>query len=249
MVFSKSYKISLSLSPQVLASHVSLFWNDIFANLDNSKCYLTLMVKARFDSKDMGFRSLANLRSVSYEDKDLFIDYICDNLGILSDSYTSNVVNKLVFTYMIHEGEVTDEERSLLALKEINSESFSPSYKFKGNILPVSMVPEDWGTILSKSELKNGDSLYLIKSNRKQTIKLEVLSGGIVNKGQIIGGPGSETGFSWQDVKQENGFVRTIGDKLSWHFVNGEVLSIKLIPCKPFKIAKKDKFVNNRFIC
>lgn len=111
MIKIQSYKIdTLALTPTILQSYIAQFWQDVYASLDHKNTYLSLMVKVGFDSKEMPYRALAKLRNVDFADKNLFIDYICDNLAILTDSYTSTAVNNLDFSYMVHKGVVSSQE-------------------------------------------------------------------------------------------------------------------------------------------
>ena len=247
MINKKVYNMNNNnLSPIALRSFISLFWDNVYAKLDHKNCYLTIMVKVQFDSNVMQHRSLANLRKVSYEDKFLFSDYICDNLAILSESYTSTVVEKLIFTYMIHKGEVPSMERSFLALKKAAPLATAPTHKVKENWLPISMNPKDFGSIIKETVTLDGNASFLIKGPNNQIFDIEVLCDGHVIKGQIVGGTGANSQFFWQDVKQGKGFIRTVGDKLKWVFINGKEISIKTVPCKAFKVYKKDRKINKK---
>ena len=58
------------------------------------------MVKVEFlpnsdDASVSGYRSLGNLRKVNYSDKDLFIEYLTTNLGLLTEGYTSYPISKI----------------------------------------------------------------------------------------------------------------------------------------------------------
>lgn len=112
---SKVYPINTTLTPQLLDAYINIFWNDIFANIPNRHdSHLLLMVKVEFDSKEMNFKCLANLRHVDLSEKVLFIKYILENLALATDTYTNSVIRNIVFTYIQKTGKVTEKERSLL---------------------------------------------------------------------------------------------------------------------------------------
>lgn len=235
---------TLSLSPIILQSFISKFWNEVFANLDHPNIYLSLLVKVRFDSNEMPYRALAKLRNVSFEDKDLFTDYICDNLALLTDSYTSTSVKRLDFSYMIHKGEVSPHDRSFMELRNINISSSIPTHSVKNTFLPLSMQPNDFGKIMKERTLSNGDKLFTINGPRKEIFEIEVSSGGIVNRGQILAGRGAKAQFSWVDTKQENGFIRSDEGNQTWHCYDNGLVSFKSVPSKPFQVFAKDKKLN-----
>lgn len=249
MINIKTYNINNStLSPATLQVLVARFWSEVYTSLDHTNSYLSLMVKVRFEDSSMGYRSLAKLRNVSYADKDLFTDYICDNLALLSDTYVSNVALNVDFTYMEHEGDVTEQDRNLLSLRQREDQN-TKTHTIKSNSLPVSMNPSDFGNVIRKVVSVDGNTYYTIKGPRKEIFEIEVLSGGIVNKGQIIGGVGGSAQFVWEDTKQANGFVRTDGGKQSWHFYDNGVVSYKVVPANPFKVFSKDSKLDTNVIC
>ena len=150
---------------------------------------------------------------------------------------------------MIHKGEVSSRERTLLKLRRLNLNSEIPTHSIKECLLPFSMEPKDFGVVLSESTSLDGNPLFIINGPRKEIFKIEVLSGGLVNRGEIIGGRGSSALFSWEDTKQENGFVRSDGGNQSWHFYDEGFITFKTIPCKPFEFFEKDSKIEPNIIC
>ena len=90
MIKHQTYQISnvLTLNRDVLTLFVNKFWDDVFLPLSNiGKVYhLLIICKVEFKDPSLGYKSLANMRKVNIDDKDLFIDYLSKRLGILSDS-------------------------------------------------------------------------------------------------------------------------------------------------------------------
>lgn len=111
------------------------------------------------------------------------------------------------------------------------------------------MNPKDFGKVVNQITTSEGNPFFTILGHKREIYNIEVLSGGMVLRGQIVGGEGAHAQFSWQDVKQENGFIRSVGNKQSWHFTkDGEILSYKLVPCKNFKVQSIDKNLEKNFV-
>jgi len=104
MIKLKTYSICNSLLTNgLLSTYIDLFWKEVFEQLTKgpSVHHLMLMCKISFNatSMDMGYRTLGHLRRVNYSDKELFTEYLQDRLGYLNDSYTSNSLNEITFSY------------------------------------------------------------------------------------------------------------------------------------------------------
>ena len=109
-----------------------------------------LMCKVEFTDEDMGYRTLAHLRRVNFEDKELFISYLTERLGILNDAYTTLPICKIVFSYIINDGLASDEDRMLL--QDISDKELT-SHRFNNMELPISMDPSEYGLIRSTSKV------------------------------------------------------------------------------------------------
>jgi hypothetical protein len=75
-----------------------------------------LMCKVEFNNPELGWlrpRTLGQLRRVNLADKELFIDYITERLGALTESYVTHPISKITFTYIIKDG-LANEDRKLL---------------------------------------------------------------------------------------------------------------------------------------
>src|SRR6202035_652500 len=105
MIKIKSYPIKgLYINKDVLSTFISKFWDNVFKSIikNNSK-HLMILVKVQY-SEELGYRTLGHLRSVNFEDKNQFIEYLVERLNYLNDSYTSLSINKIIFTYIIKDG-------------------------------------------------------------------------------------------------------------------------------------------------
>lgn len=198
----KNYDINeLMLNPSILAKHINLFWNEVFSNLDPNISYISIITKVKFDSKNMGFRALANGRKViaSLHDKDLYIKYICDNLALLTDTYSSSNINQICFSYIKYYKKLENPEieKRFLRVKKISELANVPTHSIKTNILPISMNPCDFGIIVKERVLNEGHKQYTVINHKKQVFDLEEFSKGIVLRGSIVGGPGALADFSY----------------------------------------------------
>jgi hypothetical protein len=98
-----------------------------------------------------GYRTLGHLVKVNYEDKDLFIEYLTERLGVLSESYVSVPITQIIFTYVIKKGKCPDEKRTLLINKLSNNliSGEGSTQVFNNMQLPLTINPEEYGTIIA----------------------------------------------------------------------------------------------------
>ena len=131
MLYTKTYSLDLNITitKEVLDDYIKLFWNDIFKPLhsNNPNVHLMLLCKVEFTNAALSYRTLANLRKVNYSDRDRFIDYLIERLGVLSDSYRVNSISKIVFTYTIANGHA-DKSGQLLQERALEYEVRSHIY-------------------------------------------------------------------------------------------------------------------------
>jgi hypothetical protein len=107
MITNHTYKLNnIAFTKEIASTHINIFWHDTYNNIiaQNPNRHLMLLVKVHFANKSTGYRTLGPLRSVSHLDKELFINYITQRLGVLNDSYNVSEVSKIIFSYIIKEG-------------------------------------------------------------------------------------------------------------------------------------------------
>jgi DNA polymerase type B, organellar and viral len=202
------------------------------------------MCKVEFKDSSLGYRSLAHLRKVNFSDKDLFIDYLLERLGILNESYTVHPISKITFTYIIKSGLATGD-RSLM---QDTNDTSTFTHNFNNLNLPISMNPEDYGTIISDSFVQTkGDSFHrFIVENNSRIYQIDRTLDNNINYVTIKG----KMELSWIDTKV-NGtevFKRDIG-KSSIYFADGQVvLRKKQLNAKPFVKLSPDKVMRTSFI-
>ena len=156
MIKNKTYNLNqqIILTNEVLNTYVLQFWNEVFAPIKQNEKVKHLMVlcKVKYSEKEAesGYKTLGPLRRVEFKDLELFNSYLSDRLGILIDSYNSNSISEIIFTYVIKEGEVSPEDRLFL---EDLSEKDATFHEFNKIKLPISMNPSDYGTIRGKTKI------------------------------------------------------------------------------------------------
>jgi len=173
MIKLQTYSIDkLILTNEVLEAYINNFWSDIFNNIKaesgNSK-HLMLMCKVEFKESEVGYKTIGDLRRVNYEDKELFVEYLINRLGLLNESYTVHPISKITFTYIIKAGLAADNRRLLQDL----SVKSSTTHRFNNLNLPISMNPSDYGTILVDNYIQlNGESChrYIVESGTRSYI-------------------------------------------------------------------------------
>ena len=166
-LLNKLYNLNdqVDLTPEVLRSYVKSFWHDVFMPLhsSNSNIHLNLMCKVGYGDSNVGseFKTIAELRKVNFDDRDIFTTYLLDRLGILTDSYDIKTCNSITFTYIVKDG-LADATRQLVNQTEYTV----TSHKYNNIKLPLTMNPSEYGVIIGKLDIDNGVQ-YVVKSDSR----------------------------------------------------------------------------------
>jgi len=243
MIKLQTYSINkLLLTNEVLEANITNFWNDIFTSIKDSK-HLMLMVKVEFNEGELGYRTLGDLRRVNYSDKELFVEYLQNRLGLLTESYSVQPISKITFSYIIKEGLTIDNRR---LLQDLSDKSLT-THRFNNLNLPITMNPSDYGTVLIDNYIQiNGESYhrYIVESGTRSYI-IDINSDNNVNKVRIQGA----ADLSWVDTKISEGiFMINIGKSIIYFMGGEKVLRKKLLSAKPFRKVLTDATLNNNFI-
>jgi len=236
MIKTITYPIKdLYLSKGVISTFISKFWNDIFTPLikDNDSLHLMILCKVEFTDEAQGYRTLGHLRRVNFDDKNQFINYLVERLGVLNDSYSSISISKITFTYIIKKGLATGTRTLLLNMED----KVSTAHRFNNMNLPVTMLPSEYGDILATFSI-DGFTRYIVK-NITKTFQIDVSLDKLVNKVTLFG----VSDLNWTDTFVSEGcFKREIG-KSTIYFLDGvEILRKQTLVAKPFRRLKEDKF-------
>ena len=232
MIQLKTYLISdkLTLTNEVLASYIHSFWSDIFNDIKDNN-HLMLMCKVQFTDESEGYRTLGNLRRVNFSDKELFIEYLSERLSILNESYVTQPISKVMFSYIIKSGKCNESNRRLL--RDLSSKGLT-THRFNNRNLPITTIPSEYGEIRSSMYIQIKSDLvhrFIVNSGTKN-FQIDVSSNGLVNKVNILGA----INLSWVDtILGEGLFKREIG-KSTIYFLDGEILLRKqILPAKAFR--------------
>ena len=109
MIQTKLYSLSksTSISRKILITYINSFWKDVFSSPEFINKHLLLLVKVQFI--DGGYKTLADMRKVNVNDKDLLIHYLSNRLGLFVDSYKVTPISQIIFTYIVRYGLANDE--------------------------------------------------------------------------------------------------------------------------------------------
>lgn len=254
MLHNKSYSVkSQIVTNEILTSYINKFWNEVFTPLlsDNKNKHLMILCKIQYsndledslsESVNGSYKTLSPLRRVEIIDKELFTEFLIQRLGLINDSYSPLPVDKIVFTYLIKEGKITQTDRLLLQDIQNNELVFHEFNKLK---LPVSMNPQDYGKVEVSNEIEEDGIIYqrYIVSSNKYTYKIDMYDSpeGQTNIVRILG----QIDLTWTDYKLDetdtSHFKREIG-KTTIHFLDGNViLQKKQLNAKTF-IKTRNKY-------
>ena len=135
MIKYQTYKLNkILLTNKVLELYINKFWNDVYTNIINKSKddkYLMILCKIKYSDDKGGYKTIGPLRNVNYKDKDLFIEYLTERLGLLIDSYEPLNVSDLIFTYIIKNGKVIESDRSFLQVKNNEDLPFLLNHSIK----------------------------------------------------------------------------------------------------------------------
>ncbi len=232
MIRLQSYSVNNNLlTNQILGMYINNFWNDIFAPLvESGNKHLMIMVKVEFNESEMGYRTLGDLRRVNFNDRELFIEYLSARLGLLNESYFTNPINKISFTYIIKPGLATGERR---LLQDLTSRS-NTTHRFNNMNLPISMNPTDFGNIIVDTYIQlNGQSIHrIIIDSGTKTFQFDINADKTVNEVTMLGA----IDLTWTDTKiNADLFKREIGKSIIYFLGGEKVLIKKQLKAKPIK--------------
>ena len=244
MIKLKSYTINnLPLTNELLISFIKNFWDEIFIKIKNTH-HLLILCKVYFTENDKGggYRTLGYLRKVNYNDKELFIEYLTQCLSTIYDTYITQSISKITFSYIIKEGLCDESNRAFLLDP---SGKVNTTHNFNNMNLPISMDPSDYGDVRQSSIIEKEGVSYerFTVINGTRIYEIDRSLDGNQNKVTILGA----INLSWTDTKIDTDiFMREI-KKSTIYFMGGEiVLRKQQLPAKPFKkLHENDKVITN----
>ena len=248
MIQRQSYPISnLVLTNELLIVYIHRFWSDIFSKMKNSN-HLMLMCKVQYMDSDLGYRSLGDLRKVNFEDRDLFLAYLVQRLGLLTEEYATYPVTKITFTYFVKSGVLTgtkaSDNRRLLANPEIKS---STVHNFNNLALPITMLPSEYGDVISQSVhiVNNNKIERFIVINADRTYQIDTSIDKLINTVKLLGG----FDLTWIDTCiSEDVIKREIGKSILFFMAGVKILRKKALTGKAFTKLTPDTDLNSKFV-
>lgn len=184
-ILTRSYKLSQStiITKDIMSGYVNLFWDDVYIplNISNMNSHLLLMCKVEFSDPALGYRTLGDMRKVNFSDKNLYIEFLLGRLGLLSDSYSVNLIDTIVFTYIIRDG-IADDTRKLLELPKYEVKA----HAYNNYVLPLTMNPSKYGSVIAKDISIENITKYVV-SNDKHSFVIDSHNDGSVNNVKIMG--------------------------------------------------------------
>lgn len=164
------------------------------------------MVKVKYTSEELGYKTLGDMRRVNFADKALFIEFLFERLGLLEASYSGTPFDLLIIDYIVRDG-VASGDRILL-----NQPVYQVTAHGYNNFnLPLTMNPNEMGEIISQSQVSEVITRYVVKNNTNIFI-VDVSEGGKINHVELAGA----ADIKWVDTEVDfNTFKRVIGKKYS----------------------------------
>lgn len=166
------------------------------------------------------------MRKVNFSDKNLYIEFLLARLGLLSDSYSVNLIDRIVFTYIIRDG-LADDIRKLLEIPKYEVKA----HAYNNYVLPLTMDPSEYGKVLATQNIEDDSIRYIVNSD-KFIFQIDARDGGTVNNVNILGA----ADLTWVDTKlSDNTFQREIGKNTIYIKDGVIVVKEKQLPAKPFR--------------
>ena len=238
MIKNQTYNLKhVLLTNELLDAYINNFWNDVFSSIGSDK-HLLLMCKVQYSEAELGYRTLGHLRKVNIEDKELFIEYLTERLGIFNDAYVTLAISKFTFSYVIKEGLAAGNRR---LLQDLSDKSVT-THRFNNLNLPISMNPSEYGEVKGTTPFDNFTRHFVHNNNKVYEIDVSLTK--LINNVTILGA----SDLKWKDTKLIEGFKREIG-KSTLYFLDGELVVRKYqVPAKPFTQLKVDPNMVSNFV-
>ena len=179
------------LTEQILDKYTNLFWKEIVSKISDNQ-HILLLIRVRF--KDNQIRTLSELQTIIPSSKDNLLQFIKDRLYILNEAYQVIPVSSLIFSYGIREGGIIPAIGPSLRQQTPNTK-YQIYYR---NELPIAMIPENYGLILSK--IDNNYTISVQRGKHNALIILTVKTENKLTVNHIRYIKNNNLLFSWTDT-------------------------------------------------
>ena len=118
LMLNYNLQVNSVLAPQLISSFLNSFWVEVFKPINKrGNNHLLMIVKVCFEDSAEGFKTITPMRRVNYADRKLYIEYVINRLGILSDSYSSAAatqpISEIFIEYIEQVGPASNTEQNL----------------------------------------------------------------------------------------------------------------------------------------
>jgi hypothetical protein len=207
--------IGLILTEHNLVNYINLFWQDVMSSIKDNQ-HVLLIIRVKFENNQIV--SLSNMQTINLSSKDILIEFIKDKLNLSNENYKITPVISVRISY----GNIEGEYKYSLDLSKRNNKNIKYQVYYR-NELPIAMVPEDYGAILSK--LDNNYTITVNRGKHNALINLTVKNIGNQTINHIRYIKNNKLLFSWTDTilsLEEKKFIRKIGKSII-HYEDGEI--------------------------
>jgi len=217
------------LTDEVLGNYINLFWKDVMSQIKDNQ-HVLLLIRVKFENNQIA--TLSDMQTINKSSKDYLLGFIKDKFNLSNETYKITPISSIIFSYGFREGKFTPS----LDLTKNKNIKYQIYYR---NELPIAMVPEDYGKILSK--IDNNYTILVNRGHHNAIIALIVkkTSSQTVNHIRYI--KNNKLLFNWTDTivsLQDKNFIREIGKSII-HYKDGEIsLFARIKPTRPM-VAKK----------
>jgi DNA polymerase type B, organellar and viral len=213
-------------------SKFNKFWKNIQSGFKENN-YLFILFKIKYNNGE--FVTIGKLQRINFSDKDWYINWIIDNMEFKSEYYNETQIESLIFSYGFKTGKIENKSNIPRPLNFLNINKMD---------LPISMNPDNYGSLVIKNEFDKYTQFILQNSD-----KITIIFDKFENYNEIEFKTGNKSLIKFRDeLISENKFVRSIHDKKYYFENNTQILFTKEIKTKFIKQSKKSKYLTNKFI-
>ena len=215
------------LTKDLLNIYINQFWKEIVIKINDNQ-HILLLSSLQWTNGE--FATIGQLQKLNKEDKDYLLNYLLNIIEIKSDTYISEPLMSLTFSYGIREG--LAEEK--IVKTDVKYQTY---YHYK---LPISFDPLKYGKLLHQI---NNNYIIQLKSNNTVIInsKDKINKVKLFKNGNLV--------YEWIDrYINDSTFIREIG-KNKYTYSNNELKLLTVEkPSKFIKPIKKSKNINNKIL-
>src|SRR6266540_3353255 len=211
-------------STEIIANYINIFWNEVMSKLD-VKHHILLLIRVKYTNGS--YSTIGDLQKLNNTEasKNMLIKYLKNIINLSFEVYKDIPISSIIFSFGIRDGIINQDSNIY------NDKITSKYYTYYNNKLPIAIIPEQYGKILTKL-----DNIYFISCSNNTTIILEQNKDKTINTIKYI--KDDKILFTWTDeVIDGNRFVRKIGKSILY-YENGDLYL--------YTVVKKTKAINKK---